>query len=115
MKEYGIWYIVKGCQVSVYLSKRIFEEAQRLFEHNMEDLEMEVTDFYKDKYALWIDLRTTSSRNTTSEGKKLVQTRHGVLLEIGRTATSKDLTCYVFILSDATMDFNNGELTSIKY
>ena len=85
-------------------SKRIFEEAQRLFEHNMEDPEMKVTDFYKDKYALWIDLRTTSSKNTVNEGKKLVQTQSGLLLEIGKTATTKDLTCYIFILSDATMD-----------
>ena len=59
--------------------KRIFEEAQRLFEHNMEDPEMKITDFYKDKYALWIDLRTTFSRNTANEGKKLVQTQSGVL------------------------------------
>ena len=33
-------------------NKRVFEEAQRLFENNMKDPEMKALDFYKDKILL---------------------------------------------------------------
>ena len=95
--------------------KRIFEEAQRLFEYDMKDPQMKITDFYDDKYALWIDLRSTSSKNSTGDGKRLVQTQSGVLLEIKRTATTKDLTCHIFILSDAILNIKNGEFVKIEY
>ena len=91
-------------------SKRIFEEAQRLFEYDMKDPKIKITDFHKDKYALWIDLRTTSSKNSTNDGKRLIQTQSGVLLQIKKTATTKDLTCHIFILSDALIAFINGEI-----
>ena len=38
--------------------KRIFEEAQRLLEYNIKDLQMKIEDFYNNKYALWIYLLT---------------------------------------------------------
>ena len=62
--------------------KSIFEEAQRLLEYDMNDPQMKITDFYNDKYALWIDLSTTSNKNSTGDCKRLQQTQSGVLLEI---------------------------------
>ena len=95
--------------------KRIFEEAQRLLEYDMNDPQMKITDFYDDKYALWIDLRTTSAKNIFGDGKTLQQTQSGVLLEIKRTATTKDLTCHIFILSDASMEISSGQFSKIEY
>ena len=79
----------------------------------MKDPKMKITEFYKDKYALWIDLRTTSAKNVFKDGKTLMQTQSGVLLEIKRTATTKDLTCHIFVLSDAILKFSNGDFTKL--
>ena len=59
-------------------TKRIFEEAQRFLEYDMDDLQTKITDFYKNKYALWIDVQTMSHKHSTRDGKKLVQTQSGV-------------------------------------
>ena len=95
--------------------KRIFEEAQRLFEYDMNDPQIKITDFYDDKYALWIHLRTTSDKNSTGDVKRLKQTQSGVLLEIKRTATTENLMCHIFILSDALLNLNGGEFSNIEY
>ena len=76
---------------------------------------MKITEFHKDKYALWIDLRTTFSENSIRDGKKIVQTQSGVLLEIKRTATTKDLTCHIFVISDTLVHFNNGDFSELEY
>ena len=76
---------------------------------------MKITDFYDNRYALWIDLRTTCDKNSTGDGKKLVQTQSGVLLEIKRTATAKDLLCHIFILSDALLEISGGDFSNISY
>ena len=95
--------------------KRVFEEAQRLLEYDMNDPQMKITNFYDNKYALWIDLRTTSNKNSTGDGKRLKQTQSGVLLEIKRTATTKNLMCHIFILSDASLNVSGGEFSKIAY
>ena len=109
---------IKGVHNMIYSqklpNKRMFEEAQRLFENDMENPEMKALDFYKDKYALWIDLRTTYSKNTFGEGMKLVETQNGILLEINKEATTKDVECHIFILSDASISFSNGRANNPK-
>ena len=92
--------------------KRIFEEAKRLLEYDMNDPQRRITDFYNDKYALWIDLHATVDKNSTGDGTRLQQTHSGVLLEIKRTATTKDLICHIFILSDALLNVSGGELSN---
>ena len=67
--------------------KCIFEEAQRLFENDMDDPQMKITDFYDNKYSLWIDLHTTYDKNSTAQS--------GVLFEINKAATTKDIKCYI--------------------
>ena len=69
---------------------------------------MKITDFYHNRYSLWIDLRT-------GDGKRLRQTQSRVLLEIKRTATTKNLLCHIFILSDAILNVSGGEFSNIEY
>ena len=96
-------------------NKRVFEEAQRLFENYMKNPEMKALDFYKDKYSLWIDLCTTYSKNTYADGKILRQTQNGVLLEIKKEATTKDVLCHIFVLANAAVSFTNGEAKNVDY
>ena len=61
------------------------------------------TDFFKDKYALWVDMRTSDDNNIHGQGLKLVSTQDGVTLEIKRTknndaqATDK-INCHIFVV-----------------
>ena len=64
---------------------------------------------------MWIDLHTTFAKNINGDGKTLVQTLSGILLKIKKTATTKDLMCYIFILSDASMEICGGKFSKIEY
>jgi hypothetical protein len=75
---------------------------------------MSIDKFYKDGFALVIDLRSTQD-DTTGGGKKIVNTQSGVLLEIRKKATTADVQCNIFIVSDALLNFVNRDLSSIQY
>jgi hypothetical protein len=97
---------------------RFFEEAKRFFcplcEKSMADEFMSISKFFSDGFALVIDLRTTQD-DTTGGGKKIVNTQSGVLLEIKKRATTADVQCHIFIVSDALLNFANRDLSSIQY
>ena len=97
---------------------RLFEEAKRFFcpmcEKSMADEFMAIDKFYKDGFALVIDLRSTQD-DTTGGGKKIVNTQSGVLLEITKKATTADVQCNIFVVSDAPLNFANKDLSSIQY
>jgi hypothetical protein len=97
---------------------RFFEEAKRFFcpmcEKSMADEFMSIDKFYKEGFALVIDLKSTQD-DTTGGGKKIVNTQSGVLLEITKKATTADVQCNIFIVSNALLNFANGDLSSIQY
>jgi hypothetical protein len=98
---------------------RFFEEAKRFFcpmcEKSMADEFMSIDKFlYKDGFALEIDLRSTQD-DTTGGGKKIVNTQSEVLQEITKKATTADVQCNIFIVSDALLNFVNRDLSSIQY
>ena len=97
---------------------RFFEEAKRFFcpmcEKSMADEFMSISKFFSNGFALVIDLRSTQD-DTTGGGKKIVNTQSGVLLEIKKRATTADVQCNIFIVSDALLNFANRDLSSIQY
>ena len=97
---------------------RFFEEAKRFFcpmcEKSMADEFMSISKFFSNGFALVIDLRSTQD-NTTGGGKKIVNTQSGVLLELNKRATTADVRCNIFIVSDALLNFANRDLSSIQY
>jgi hypothetical protein len=44
-----------------------------------------------------------------------VNTQSGVLLEITKKATTADVQCNIFVVSDALLIFANNDLSSIQY
>ena len=73
-------------------------------------------EFYKDKYAIVIDLKTVDDETVVGSGRRLVGTQSGVLLEIEKLATIVDLMCHVFVISDGlvslqTIGYKNRILT----
>ncbi|CAB3998131.1 Hypothetical predicted protein [Paramuricea clavata] len=97
---------------------RFFEEAKRFFcpscEKSMADEFMSISKLFSNGFALVIDLRSTQD-DTTGGGKKIVNTQSGVLLEIKKRATTADVQCNIFVVSDALLNFANRDLSSIQY
>ena len=74
-----------------------------------------IQKFYKDHFALVIDLRTVNDSFTSGNGKKLVNTQSGLLLEIKKKATTENIICKIFVLSDGLVNIVNRDLLSIQY
>ena len=75
---------------------------------------MTVEKFYKDKFALVVDLRSTED-SKTGHGKRIVNSQSGVQLQITKTATTKDVVCNIFIVGDGVVHFSNRDLDSIMW
>ncbi|CAB4025365.1 Hypothetical predicted protein [Paramuricea clavata] len=97
---------------------RFFEEAKRFFcpmcEKSMADEFMSISKFFSDGFALVVDLRSTQD-DTTGGGRKIVNTQSGVLMEINKRATTADVQCNIFVVSDALLNFASRDLSSIQY
>ncbi|CAB4001811.1 Hypothetical predicted protein [Paramuricea clavata] len=97
---------------------RFFEEAKRFFcpmcEKSMADEFMSISRFFSNGFTLVIDLRSTQD-DTTGGGRKIVNTQSGVLMEIKKRATTADVQCNIFVVSDALLNFASRDLSSIQY
>ena len=75
---------------------------------------MTVQTFHKDKYALVIDLRSHQD-NLTGHSRKVVITQSGALLEVTKRATTANVMCKIFVVSDGLVNIVNNGLKSIQY
>ena len=109
---------VEGIPNAVYnqgLKKdKLFKEVRRLFLNRKRDV-MEIDDFYSNHFALVVDMRTFNDGNVVKSGKRLINAQSGILLEITKEATTKDVTCYTFVVSDGLVNIKNKTLQSIEY
>ena len=92
---------------------KLFKEARRLFLNRKRDV-MEIDDFYSKHFALVVDMRTFNDGDVVKSGKKLINAQSGILLEITKEATTKDLLCHSFVVSDGMVHFTNKTLQSIS-
>ena len=112
---------VEGVPNSIYSQgmpkSRFFEEAFRIFHCGYESCEsvMSLEKFYKDAFALCIDLRTINDDFVYGDGKKLVNTQSGILLEIKKKAITANVKCHIFVLSDGLLNIVNKDLSSIQF
>ena len=111
---------IEGVPNSVYSQgipkSRLHEEAGRLFGryHNCEK-SVPIRDFYKDQFACVVDLRTYENSNVFGVGRKLVNTQSGVLLEIKKLATTANVLCKIFVVSDGMLNIRNKNLERVQY
>ena len=73
---------------------RFYSEVKRVL-NKVEDYDrfMSFQSFYKDLFALVIDLRLIEDNMKHATGKKIVNTQSGFLLEISKLATAVDVMC----------------------
>jgi hypothetical protein len=111
---------IEGVPNSVYSQgipkTRLFEEADRLFCRCRSDRNMTLDKFYRsNKFALAIDLRAASDSAVYGNGAKIQNTQSGIFVEITKKATTSDLMCHLFVLSDGVIRVTNGQPAVIKY
>ena len=94
---------------------RLFEEAGRVFRFDSKDQFMSIQKLYKDSFALVVDLRTIYHSFTCGNGKKLVNTQSGLLLEIKKKAITGNVMCKIFVFSDGLVNIVNRDLMFIQY
>ena len=72
-------------------------------------------DFYTgNKFALVLDLRTVANKNVIANGKQIMNTQSGLSIEITKKATSKDITCYLYLISDGLINITNKTVTRVS-
>ena len=77
---------------------------------------MKESDFYAEKFALWIDLRSHPDNDIHGLSLFLKNTQDGVKIEIKRqTGGSGNITCHMFVVADSIMEIKKSNLQNIKY
>ena len=70
--------------------------------------------FFKDKFALVLDMRTINDKYVWANGREILNSQAGVAIEITKEATTKDLTCYMFVVSDALVNIQNKNIITVS-
>jgi hypothetical protein len=72
-------------------------------------------EYLTDKYALWLDLRTSDDRTLHGSGRR-VEGTDGISLQIAKEDTGSGyLNMYIYLVQDAQLNIINGRFHSIEY
>ena len=75
-----------------------------------------IASYYTNKYALWLDFRTTDDNRLHSSGRRLENTSEGIRLQIAKKAGSVGkLSCYLYIFQDAQINISNAQFLNVVY
>lgn len=88
-------------------NENLYEEARSYFAGDVK-----CTEFYENKFTLIVDLRGVDDDMVIGTGRKLTGS---ILLEIEKTATTKNLYCHVFVVSDATVSITDKRFCGVEY
>ena len=72
--------------------------------------------FLDNKYALWLDMRTTDDIQLHGSGRCIENRSDGITIKIAKTAgPAGAVNIYLFIIVDAQMNIENGRLVNVLY
>ena len=75
-----------------------------------------ITSYYTDKYALWLDFRTIEDNKLHGSGRRLENTSEGIRLQITKEAGSAGkLSCYLYIFQDAQINISDAQFLNVVY
>ena len=78
--------------------------------------EVNITLYYTDKDALWLDFRTIDNNNLHGLGRRLENTCEGIQLQIAKKAGSAGkLCCYLCIFQDAQIIISDNQFLNVVY
>ena len=75
-----------------------------------------IASYYTDKYALWLDFRTTDDNSLHGSGRRLENTSEGIRLQITKKAESAGkLSCYLYIFQDTQINISDAQFLNVVY
>jgi hypothetical protein len=112
------------------ISNRLYSQGLKPYQHwdeitrgwmpevlkRMELTSTDHTNYFQNRYALWIDCRTSDDNHLHGSGIKLSGNGNSIVLEMTKTAQTAGLIyCYTYLLLDAQMDIGNGRVTQVLF
>ena len=75
-----------------------------------------ISSYYTDKYALWLDFRTIDDNRLHGSGRRLENTSEGIRLQITKEAgADSKLSCYLFIFQDTQIKISDAQFLNVVY
>ena len=75
-----------------------------------------IASYYTNKYALWLDFRTTDDNRLHGSGRRLENTSEGIRLQITKEAGAlAKLSCYLDIYQDAQINISDAQFLNVVY
>jgi hypothetical protein len=75
-----------------------------------------LTAYLTDKYALWVDFRSTDDSSLHGSGRRIENGSEGITLQIEKEQDGEGpINVYTFVISDAQMNIENGRLSKLVY
>ena len=72
--------------------------------------------YYTNKYALWLDFRTTDDNRLHGSGRQLENTSEGIRLQITKKAESAGkLSCYLYVFQDLQINISHSQFLNVVY
>ena len=96
----------------------MWDEVKKMFtsEKDLGLSELFLGDYLTDKYALWLDLRSTDDNNLHGSGRRIENASEGITIQITKKAeTAGTLNIYLYIIIDAQLHIENGQFVSALY
>ena len=73
-------------------------------------------EYLTDRYALWLDFRTTDENELQGTGRRIESASEGITLQIEKKAESAGaLNAYIYLIMDAQLNIQNGAYVSAVY
>ena len=83
---------------------------------NLQLHNVNIASYYTDKYALWLDFRTTDDNRLYGLGRRLENTSEGIRLQITKESGSAGkLSCYLYIFQDAQINISDSQFLNVVY
>ena len=97
------------------LPKDMYSEAFNYFVKSP-DTGVTISNYFTTTYGLLIDFRSTRDNLLHGTGRKLKNLSDGITLHIEKkTDGNGDIQCYIFVLQDGQVNFQNGRFHSVGY
>ena len=75
-----------------------------------------ISSYYSNKYALWLDFRTIDNNSLHGSGRRLENTSEGIRLQITKKAEpAGKLSCYLYIIQDAQINISDAQFLNVVY
>ena len=75
-----------------------------------------LSDYLKDKYALWLDMRSNDDNKNHGSGRRIENGSEGITIQLEKEAeTAGALNCYIYIVMDAQLNIKNGRFSSALF